>query len=71
MTELKIGEKSCLLQCEDCKEFFYELEYNSKWCEDCFDKGLHRDMNEHFANYFKQEFESMFFAYYLNHGNGD
>ncbi len=26
-----------------------------KWCEDCFDAGLTKDMNDHFDNFMKQE----------------
>ncbi len=54
MKDEKIGEKSCLKQCEDCKKFFHFLEGN-RWCEDCFDKGLAKDMNDHWDNYWKEE----------------
>lgn len=55
----KIGEKSCLKQCQDCKKYFYYLE-GDKWCEECFDIGLCKDikdMNDHFDNYMKEEFK--------------
>jgi hypothetical protein len=50
----KIGEKSCLKSCQDCGKFFHYLEFD-KLCEDCFEKGLHKDMNDHWDNYWKNE----------------
>jgi hypothetical protein len=29
------------------------------WCEECFDIGLHKDMNEHFKNTVEQELKEM------------
>ncbi len=52
----KIGEKSCLVKCKDCGKFFHEL-YCGEWCEECFDNGLHKDMNDHFERYFREEIE--------------
>lgn len=28
---------------------------NKNWCEDCFDKGLHKDMNSHWNDYWKNQ----------------
>lgn len=28
-----------------------------QWCEDCFDNGLHKDMNDHFKNFVRKEME--------------
>lgn len=50
----KIGEKSCLVKCKDCGKFFH-FYYIGEWCEDCFDKGLHKDMNEHFDKFIKDD----------------
>jgi hypothetical protein len=44
-----------------CKDCGIEIsEYCShtgceQWCEDCFDAGLTKDMNDHFDNFMKQE----------------
>lgn len=50
----KIGEKSNLNKCEDCGKFFHYLN-GDRWCDDCFEKGLHRDMNDHWDNFWKNE----------------
>lgn len=49
-----IGKNTFLLKCQDCGQFFHFLE-GDKWCEDCFEKGLHQDMNDHFRNFVEQE----------------
>ena len=28
-----------------------------RWCEDCFDKGLCKDMDDHFKDFIKKELE--------------
>ncbi len=46
--------------CEDCKEeisCYANHTGKERWCESCFDKGLSKDMNEHFDNFIKQELE--------------
>lgn len=53
----KIGEKSCLVKCKDCGKFFH-FHYCGEWCEDCFEKGLHKNMNEHFDNFIKEDMKS-------------
>lgn len=50
----KIGDKTCLIRCKDCGKMFHFLEFD-KWCEECFDKGLHKDMDEHFKNFVEQD----------------
>ena len=45
-------------QCEDCKKMFYHLEGN-RWCEECLEIGLQKDMNEHFENTIKTEMEEI------------
>ncbi len=41
-------------KCEDCGIVIDEFSCD-RWCEDCFDKGLVRDMNEHWDNFWEQE----------------
>ena len=44
--------------CKDCGIKIHEFAShtgNEKWCEDCFDKGLCRDMHDHFANFIAEE----------------
>jgi len=55
---IRIGEKSCLKKCEDCGKFFHYLE-GGRWCEECFDIGLAKDMNEHFDNFLKEEMKEL------------
>ena len=55
MTPL-VGEKSCLIQCDDCKQWFHFLDVG-RWCEECFEKGLHKDMSEHFDNFVRPEMD--------------
>lgn len=44
-------------QCQDCKGWFsiHMTEGFLKWCEDCFEKGLTKDMDDHWNNFFKEE----------------
>lgn len=47
--------------CQDCGvEIHIEASHTGceKWCEECFDIGLHKDMDEHWKNYWDQEKES-------------
>lgn len=40
--------------CKDCGiEIHPEANHTGceQWCEDCFDNGLHKDMNDHFKNF--------------------
>jgi hypothetical protein len=30
-----------------------------RWCAECFEDGLHKDMNDHFENFVKQEIKEM------------
>lgn len=55
MSEDRIGERTCLVACLDCGKFFHFSDLNGKWCEECFEIGLHKDMNEHFDEFFKKE----------------
>jgi hypothetical protein len=44
--------------CEDCKcELHPECNHIGfpRWCEECFEKGLAKDMDEHARNFFKVE----------------
>ena len=37
--------------CRDCGKIIHSLAFhtgNEKWCEECFDKGLTKDMSNHF-----------------------
>ncbi len=48
--------------CQDCKREYSELSNHTgkdKWCEDCFDKGLHKDESDHFDKYFEGEFKEL------------
>jgi hypothetical protein len=40
--------------CTECGKLFYQLEHD-RWCEDCFDKGLSKDMNSHWDNFWEEE----------------
>lgn len=42
--------------CKDCKKQVHEF-YAGEWCEDCFDNGLHKDMNDHWNDYWKKELQ--------------
>ena len=45
-------------KCKDCGIEITDdsMVYNQKsFCDECFDKGLHRDMNEHWDNFWEQE----------------
>lgn len=47
-------------KCADCGCEIHELSSHTgseKWCEDCFDKGLVKDMNEHFEHTIKTELQ--------------
>lgn len=47
-----------LVKCKDCGvEISADATHtgHEKWCEDCFDKGLHKDMDDHFNNFVKNE----------------
>lgn len=46
--------------CQDCKNEYSELSFHTgheKWCEDCFDKGLTKNMDDHFLNFIESEIE--------------
>lgn len=46
------------MRCQDCgTEIHPESTHtgHEKWCEDCFDKGLCRDMNDHWDRYLLNE----------------
>lgn len=46
------------VRCQDCgTEIHPESTHtgHEKWCEDCFDKGLCRDMNDHWDRYLLNE----------------
>ncbi len=48
--------------CKDCGIEIHEMANHTGaefWCEDCFDIGLKRDMNDHFAHTVKKELEEM------------
>lgn len=43
--------------CEDCGKIIPELANHTgceRWCEDCFERGLMDDMDEHFDNFLKE-----------------
>lgn len=45
-------------KCKDCGVEISEHATHTgceQWCEDCFDKGLHKDMNDHFKNFVEEE----------------
>lgn len=47
-------------KCKDCGVEISEHATHTgreQWCEDCFDKGLHKDMNDHFKNFVEEEME--------------
>lgn len=44
-----------LARCKDCDEMFDILSMQGEWCEECFEKGLHKDMNDHWENYWREE----------------
>lgn len=48
--------------CRDCKIEISEHAMHTgceTWCEDCFDKGLCADMNDHFKNFVKEEMQNV------------
>ncbi len=45
-------------KCKDCGVLIHEMATHTgheKWCEDCFDTGLQKDMNDHFKHTIKKE----------------
>ena len=47
---------TAMIKCADCGKFILASD-QSKWCEECFDKGLCKDMDEHFKNFVKADLE--------------
>ncbi|MBL0233261.1 MAG: hypothetical protein IPQ08_06310 [Chitinophagaceae bacterium] len=45
--------------CPDCKVNRVDTDGMYMWCGDCFEKGLHKDFNDHFNNFMKDEIEEM------------
>lgn len=48
------------MKCADCGVEIHPESMHTgrdKWCEDCFEKGLCKDMSDHFDNFIKQENE--------------
>ena len=46
------------MKCEDCGiEIHPQCNHtgHERWCEDCFDRGLNKDMDDHFKNSFEQD----------------
>lgn len=47
-----------MTECEDCGEAIHPLANHAGcelWCEDCFDKGLTKDMKNHWGEFWKRE----------------
>lgn len=44
-------------QCKDCNKFFNSIDMHGDWCEECFEIGLHKDMNDHWEKYWREEME--------------
>jgi hypothetical protein len=47
-----------MIKCQDCGVDIHPEAFHTgheKWCEDCFDKGLCKDMNDHWNPYWEQE----------------
>lgn len=60
MSEKRSTNKARRKPCEYCGVEIHPLANhtgNERWCEDCFEKGLHKDMSDHFDNYMRQELE--------------
>lgn len=49
------GEQSRLAKCKDCEGLFNAFSMQGQWCEDCFDKGLIKDMDDHFRRTIESE----------------
>lgn len=50
---------STVAKCKDCGGMFDTFSMQGKWCEDCFEIGLHKDMNDHFKNFIEQEMKDL------------
>ncbi len=51
-----------MIKCRDCNIEISEHATHTgwpTWCEDCFDKGLCKDMDEHSNNFFRLEMEEI------------
>lgn len=48
-----------LVKCKDCGAFYDPFNMTGDWCEDCFEKGLHKDMNDHFRHTVETELKEM------------
>lgn len=49
-------------RCQDCSSPIHENATHTgheKWCEYCFDKGLTKDMDEHFEKFVRDEMEAV------------
>lgn len=55
----KTRDGCTLGKCKDCGELFDTYFNHGPWCEDCFEKGLHKDMNDHFKNFVDTEMKEL------------
>lgn len=46
-----------IAKCKDCGRLVDTFSMQGAWCEDCFDRGLIKDMDDHFRNTIKSEME--------------
>lgn len=49
--------KEILERCADCGQLTHPLGMEGQWCEDCFEKGLNKDMDDHFKETIRREME--------------
>ena len=48
-----------IAKCKDCGGLFDTFSMQGEWCEECFDIGLNKDMNDHFKNFIESEIKEI------------